>query len=98
MRRVMIFLPPKSTPTPSPSPSPAPLPFMESEFVPFTFNPTEGSFPYKFAFYVIKGTDKPLDIVCLEVSPEIKCVGGPYSTYDEAEKAQEFLTSNMPTP
>ena len=107
MRRVMIFLPPKSSPTPTPTPSPLPPipPFAPpAAFMERTI--TESGLlkndlqqdKLQFTFYVVEGANNQPEIVCLETSPEIKCLAGPYDSYDVAKKIQENLTSVPPTP
>ena len=104
MRRVMIFSPPKSTPTPTPTPSPAPSPpfvlLAPKEDFPFGIAEKQANVnqPLKFYFYVVEGDNQQPQVVCLESSSEIKCLAGPYDSFDIAKKIKENLTNIPPSP
>ena len=87
MRRVMVFLPPKTAPTPTPAaPSPAP----PTPASPFAFASVD---EHLYKFYVIRLKNEKATVVCLESSPDFKALAGPFDAFAEAKEAEIKLNS-----
>ena len=87
---------PPSPPPPSPPLSPIAPPTSPAAFAEKDIADLNDK--NKFAFYVVANQDNTYDVVCLEIKPGIKCIAGPYLTYEDAKKAKDSITFYIPTP